>query len=50
MLFKGHKIIDAEKLNDFLKTILPEQSKSDKFQIDFIAYKMAEHEDEFCKI
>jgi len=40
---KGHKVIDAEKLNDFLKEILPEA----KFDRNFIAYKIAENEDKF---
>jgi len=39
---KGHKIIDAEKLNDFLKPMV-----EDSFARNFIAYKIAEHEDEF---
>ncbi len=41
---KGHKIIDAEKLNNFLK-----QWIEDSFKRNFIAYKIAEHEDEIRK-
>ena len=44
-LTKGHKVIDAEKLNNFLKTIMPE----DKFDRNFIAYKIAENEDKILK-
>jgi hypothetical protein len=38
---QGHKIIDAEKLNNFLKSMI-----DDSFQRNFIAYKIAEHEKE----
>jgi len=42
---KGHKIIDAEKLNTFLKTIISD----DKFDRNFIAYKIAENENLILK-
>jgi hypothetical protein len=42
-LIKGHKIIDAEKLNNLLKEILP--LKISKFYRNFIAYKIAENEE-----
>ena len=48
-LVNGHKVIDAEKLDNFLKIILPEPLKSDSFARNFIAYKIAEHEDEVLK-
>lgn len=44
MFDQGHKIIDAEKLNNFLKGMI-----SDKFTRNFIAYKIAEHEDKILK-
>jgi hypothetical protein len=46
MLNKGHKVIDAEKLNDFLKKILPQAGSFDR---NFIAYKIAEYEDDILK-
>ena len=46
MLNKGHKVIDAEKLNNFLKKIIP---KFGSFDRNFIAYKIAENEDDFIK-
>lgn len=48
MLNKGHNIIDAEKLNSLLKTILP-MGKLSKFERNFIAYKIAENEDSILK-
>lgn len=48
MFGKGHKVIDAEKLNDFLKEILPSDRIS-RFERNFIAYKIAEHEDKVLK-
>ena len=44
----GHKIIDAEKLNEFLKTILQYKNFSG-FERNFIAHKIAEHEDVILK-
>ena len=41
---RGHKIIDAEKLNNFLKSWF-----WDSFQRNFLAYEIAEHEDEVLK-
>jgi len=41
---KGHKIIDAEKLNNFLKGMI-----KDSFTRNFIAYKIAEYENEIIK-
>ena len=45
----GHKIIDAEKLSEFLKTVLPEYKNFSSFERNFIAYKIVEHEDEILK-
>ncbi len=44
VMIKGHKVIDVEKLNNFLKKWF-----DFSFQRNFIAYKIAEHEDEFIK-
>jgi hypothetical protein len=43
-IVKGHKILDAEKVNDFLKTWI-----EDRFARNFIAYKIAEHEDSLLR-
>ena len=45
---EGHKIIDAEALNDFLKEILP-KDRLNSFERNFVAYKIAEHEDRILK-
>lgn len=45
---KGHKIIDAEKLNTFLKDILP-KNRLNKFERNFIAYKIAQNENRILK-
>lgn len=45
---RGNTIIDAEKLNDFLKDILPKDSLS-SFERNFIAYKIAENEKKILK-
>ena len=45
---KGHKFIDAEKLNDLLKELLP-KDKIAKFERNFIAYKIAENEEQILK-
>lgn len=49
MFKKGHKIIDAEKLNNFIKLIMPENVLS-KFDRNFIAYKTAQNEDKVLKV
>lgn len=46
---RGHKIIDAEKLDDFLKEILPKDRLS-SFERNFVAYKIAEHEKKIIKV
>ena len=43
----GHNIIDAEKLNDLLKKLIP--NKLTKFERNFVAYKIAQHEDDIIK-
>ena len=43
---RGHNVIDAEKLNEFLKRILP---STESFDRNFIAHKIAQHEDEVLK-
>jgi hypothetical protein len=41
---RGHKIIDAEKLNNFLKPMI-----EDNFSRNFIAYKIADNESKILK-
>ena len=48
MFNNGHKIIDAEKLNNFLKTILP-KDRLNTFERNFVAYKIAQHEKQILK-
>ena len=43
----GHNIIDAEKLNNLLKKLIPNYLTS--FERNFVAYKIAEYEDEIIK-